>query len=330
MVKNTKTVLLVLLVLLLLTACGQTEAPEAETPLIKVGFSQLGSESDWRAANTLSMTQALCLGNGYELLYENGRQRQENQLLAIRNFVLQNVDIIILAPVAETGWDNALMEAKNAGIPVIIVDREVAVEDSGLYLCGIGSDFLQEGRTAVAWLEAELAAAEGENDPVRIFNLKGTAGATAEINRTRAIEEGAEAHENWVITAEFYGDYTEAKAYEILRDYLKTGETFDVLYSQNDNMTFGAMRALDEAGITYGEGGDVIIISFDAVREALKLCMAGKINLCVECSPLHGPRVDDLIRRILAGETIEKQIYVQETFFTPADLTEELIDSRPY
>jgi len=330
MKKSFKCILLLLLCALLLTACGSTEAPAEQKKLIKVGFSQLGSESDWRAANTASMIEALSEENGYELLYENARQRQENQLLAIRNFVLQNVDIIILAPVAETGWDNALTEAKNAGIPVIIVDREVQVENDNLYLFGIGSDFLSEGLTAVEWLENELESTGRANDEIRIMNLKGTAGATAEINRTKAIEQGAQAHENWSITAEYYGEFTEAKAYEIMRDFLNHGGAIDVLYSQNDNMTFGAMRAFDEAGISYGVGGDVIIISFDAVRAALKLCMEGKINLCVECSPLHGPRVVELIQMYMAGESIEKQIYVQESCFTPADLTQEIINAREY
>jgi len=162
------------------------------------------------------------------------------------------------------------------------------------------------------------------------MNLKGTSGATAEINRTKAIEQGAAEHDNWTITAEYYGEFTEAKAYEIVRDFLKSGERIDVLYSQNDNMTFGAMRAFDEAGISYGTGGDVIIISFDAVHKALELCMEGKIDLCVECSPLHGPRVDELIRQYLAGEPVDKRIYVQESYFTPDSLTREIIDSRQY
>jgi len=330
MKKIISVVIFAILIAFCFNACGKTEAESEEQKLIKIGFSQLGSESDWRAANTLSMTEALSEANGYELIYENARQRQDNQLLAIRNFVLQNVDIIILAPVSETGWDNVLMEAKVAGIPVIIVDREVDVEDSSVYLCGIGSDFLQEGKTAVAWLESELERTGRESEEITIFNLKGTAGATAEINRTKAIDEAAEEHENWSIIAEYYGEFTEAKAYEVVRDFLATGQRMDVLYSQNDNMTFGAMRAMDEAGITYGEGGEVIIISFDAVRAALQLCLEGKINLCVECSPLHGPRVAELIQMYLAGEEIEKQIYVQETFFTPADLSQDLINSREY
>lgn len=316
---------LLLTALLLLTGCAK-EAP-AEPSLTRVGFSQLGAESDWRVANTDSMIRAFSEENGYELLYDNARQKQANQLVAVRNFIVQGVDIIVIAPLEETGWEAVLQEAKNAGIPVIIVDREVAVEDTELYLTQIGSDFLTEGLQAVGWLENAL---ENRQEDVNILHIQGTYGATAQIQRTKAIEDAVRLHENWHFAAQLAGDFTESKSYEMVRDFLAENQDIDVIYSENDNMTFGAMRALDEAGITYGQGGDVTIISFDAARRALKLCMEGKINLCVECNPLHGPRVDELIRQYLAGETIPKQIFVEETVFTPEILTPELIAERQY
>lgn len=316
---------LLLTALLLLTGCAK-EAP-VEPSLTRVGFSQLGAESDWRVANTDSMIRAFSEENGYELLYDNARQKQANQLVAVRNFIVQGVDIIVIAPLEETGWDAVLQEAKNAGIPVIIVDREVAVEDTELYLTQIGSDFLTEGLQAVGWLENAL---ENRQEDVNILHIQGTYGATAQIQRTKAIEDGVRLHDNWHFAAQLAGDFTESKSYEMVRDFLAENRDINVIYSENDNMTFGAMRALDEAGITYGQGGDVTIISFDAARRALKLCMEGKINLCVECNPLHGPRVDELIRQYLAGETIPKQIFVEETVFTPEMLTPELIAARQY
>ena len=315
------------LLLLLLALCGCGRQTPVEPKLTRVGFTQLGAESDWRVANTASMMQALSEENGYELFYDNARQRQANQLVAVRNFIVQGVDIIVIAPAEETGWDAVLQEAKNAGIPVIIVDREVAVEDTGLYLTQIGSDFLAEGLQAVGWLEEALADREEEGN---ILHIQGTYGATAQILRTQAIEAAVQRHENWQFAAQLSGDFTESKGYEVVRDYLAANRDIDVIYSENDNMTFGAMQALDEAGITYGVGGDVIIISFDAVRRALEDCMAGKINLCVECNPLHGPRVDELIRQYLAGLSIPKQIFVEETVFTPDMLTPERIAERQY
>lgn len=310
---------------LLLTGCAREAPPEQE--LTKVGFSQLGAESDWRVANTDSMIAALSEENGYELLYDNARQKQANQLVAVRNFIVQGVDIIVIAPLEETGWDTVLQEAKNAHIPVIIVDREVAVEDTQLYLTHIGPDILAEGEQAVSWLEKAMAQHQGD---VSILHIQGTYGATAQLLRTKAIEEAVQAHENWHFAAQLPGDFTETKGYEVVRDFLAENRDIDVIYSENDNMTFGAMRALDEAGITYGRGGDVTIISFDAVRRALQLCMEGKIDLCVECNPLHGPRVDELIRQYLAGEPIPKQILVEETIFTPDTLTPEILAQREY
>lgn len=306
-----------------LPGCGKEVPPEPKKTL--VGFSQLGAESDWRVANTASMLQALCPENGFEVLYDNARQRQANQLLAVRNFIVQGVDIILIAPAEETGWDAVLQEARDAGIPVIIVDRAVSVEDAGLYLTEIGSDFLTQGRRAVEWIEQTLADA-----PASILHIQGTYGATAQLMRTKAICDAVEAHDNWHFAGQLAGDYTESKAYEEVRDFLKTGAKFNILYSENDNMTFGAMRAMDEAGITYGQGGEVCIVSFDAVRRALTACMEGKINLCVECNPLHGPRVVELIRQYLNGQEIPKQIYVEEQVFTPEDLTREFIAEREY
>ncbi len=318
-----------LLAALFLTACGGTSRTEEET-LIRVGFSQLGSESDWRLANTRSMTEALSEENGFELLLDNAKQRQENQLLAIRNFIQEKVDYIVLAPIMESGWTDVLQEARKVGIPVIIVDRQIAVEDEDLYTCWVGSDFREEGEQAVRWLEEALSRQGREGEPLRILHIRGTDGATAQIGRTAALESAVGRHPEWEIAGILPGEYTEAKSYELVRDFLKTGEKIDVIYSENDNMSFGAMRALDEAGISYGTDGEVAIISFDAVHDALQLCLEGKIDACVECNPLHGPRVAALIRQMEAGETPEKQNYVEETLFSADTLTGDLVRAREY
>lgn len=320
---------LLLLAMLCLAACG-SESPAPEERLIRVGFSQVGSESDWRIANTASMTGALSEEKGYELLFDNAKQRQENQLLAIRNFIQQDVDYIVLAPIAESGWEDVLQEAKNAGIPVIIVDRQIAVEDESLYTSWVGSDFLAEGQRAVRWLEEELARQGREDEPLRILHIQGTDGATAQILRTQALLDALESHPNWEIAAQLPGEYTEAKSYELVRDFLATGEPIDVIYSENDNMSFGALQALEEAGIASGGEDGVLLLSFDAVRRALKLCQEGKISLCVECNPLHGPRVAALLRQLENGETPLKQTFVDERSFTRDELSDEVIQERQY
>ena len=321
---------LILLVSICCAGCGQNDVPVQEEDLIRVGFSQVGSESDWRMANTASMISALSEENGFELIFDNAKQKQENQLLAIRNFIQQDVDYIVLAPIAESGWDDVLQEAKDAGIPVIIVDRQIAVGDESLYTSWVGSNFLEEGQRAIRWLEGTIQQQGRLNQPLRILHIMGTDGATAQIQRTKALNDAVRTHPGWKIVSRLKGEYTEAKAYELVRDFLQTGEEIDVIYSENDNMTFGAIRALEEAGIRCGTDGDVMIISFDAVRDALELCLEGKISVCVECNPLHGPRVASLIRQLEAGETPAKLTYVDETFFSPGVLSEEIISGREY
>ena len=309
-----------------MTGCLGIRSTEPSNKPYVIGFSQVGSESDWRVANTKSMTSTFSDDPGYELLMENARQEQDNQFAAVRRFILEGVDFIIIAPTVEEGWDTILKEIRDANIPVIIMDRSVAVDDDSLYLTNIGSDFLRQGNLAVEWLEGEIPA----DKTAKILHLQGTIGATAQILRTKALEDAAAKHSNWEITEQLYGDFTEAKAYEVMTEYLKTNKDIDVLYSENDNMTFGAMRALDEAGISYGNGGQVKIITFDATKEALQYCHDGKINLCVECNPMFGPRVKELIENYRNGLPIPKHVYVDESAYTTQDITQEFVDSREY
>ena len=320
-------ILLCISMIICMAGCTGTRSTEpANNNVYVIGFSQVGSESDWRVANTKSMTAAFADDPDYELVMENARQEQENQFTAIRRFILEGVDFIIIAPTVEEGWETILAEIKEANIPVIIMDRSVAVEDESLFLTNIGSDFLHQGNLAVKWLEGEIPA----DKQAKILHLQGTIGATAQIMRTKALEDAVTQHSNWEITGQLYGDFTEAKAYEVMTEYLKTNKDIDVLYSENDNMTFGAMRALDEAGISYGNGGQVKIITFDATKEALQYCHDGKINLCVECNPLFGPRVKELIEKYRNGEEIPKHVYVDESAYTTQNITQDFVDSRAY
>ena len=317
--------------LLLLSGCmpDVRRTPEEETTLVTVGFSQVGAESDWRVANTKSMRESLSEENGFELLFDNARQKQENQFKAIRTFIQQDVDYIVLAPVTETGWESVLEEARAADIPVIIVDRQVEVSDPALYTSWVGSDFRKTADEAVAWRAETLDAREEPDAQVQILHLQGTPGSTAQLQRSAALEAGAARHETWTITAQLNGDFTQAKAYEETRAYLQGNPVPDVVYCENDNMCFGVMQALDERGIAYGTGG-VTLITFDAVRTALSYCRDGKIDLCAECNPLHGPRVRAIIEQLERGETPEKQSYVPEQLFTVGQITDELLESRVY
>lgn len=305
-------------------ASGTTTTTSGE-PIV-VGFSQVGAESDWRTANTKSMQDTFTAENGYKLIFDDAQQKQENQITAIRNFIQQEVDYIVLAPTTETGWDNVLQEAKTAGIPVIIVDRMIDVADDSLFTCWVGSDFRKEGDTAVAWMEATYPTEEALN----IVHLQGSIGSSAQIGRTAGLEDGVTANSNWTIVSQQTGEFTQAKGQEVMESILKQQSDIDVVYSENDNMAFGAIDAIKAAGKTVGADGDIQVISFDATGAALEATLAGEISYDVECNPLHGPRVDEIIKQLEAGQTPEKLSYVVEEAFDSATITQEVIDARAY
>ena len=302
--KNIWAVAPVVLVLMALALLGSPlsskvqETPAEDDNLIVVGVAQVGSESVWRSAHTQSIQDAFTRANGYMLIFDNARQKQANQIKAIRSFISQQVDYIVLSPIEESGWDTVLQEAKDAGIPVILIDRKVSVDDDSLYASWVGSDFVREGQDAGYWLEDYMKKQGREDDEVNIVVLKGTKGASATIGRTRGFNEVA----------------------KVLLDQY---EDIDVVVSQNDDMTFGALEAIREAGKTAGVNGDITVISFDAVDAGVELVRNGEINIDVQCNPDQGKYVEQIIQDMEAGKEIEKAYYVPERVYTQENVGEE-------
>lgn len=308
---------------------GSDENNVIDDKLIMVGVSQLGSESVWRTANTESVQKALTRDNGYFLLFSNARQNQDNQVKAIRGFISQKVDYIVFSPVTETGWDTVLSEAKEADIPVILMDRAVAVDDESLYVTRVGSDMYEEGKRAGMWLEEELRDEGIFEEDINIIVLTGNKGSSAEIGRSGGFHSIALKHENWNIIAEVDADFTTSKAKEEMRKLIRTYQNIDVVVSQNDDMTFGALEAINEAGLTTGVDGNIKIISFDACKEALQMVSQGIINVDIECNPLQGDYISDVINSIEKNETIKKEYIVDEMVFTKENVSEYL-EERTY
>lgn len=304
---------------------GQKE--EENENLISVGFSQLGSESIWRTANTNSVRETLTEENGYFLLFDNARQMQDKQIKALRSFISQRVSVIVFCPVKETGWDTVLEEAREAGIPVIVLDRAISVSDDSLYTCFVGEDMREEGAKAGRWLEQNLEeSGKGEED-INIVVLQGTEGSSAQLGRTSGFNAVAARHRNWHLTAQNGGDFTEAKGKEVMERFLKEFEDIDVVVAQNDDMAFGAIEALEEAGKR--PGADVIVISFDGSKKALQYVLDGKINVDVECNPMSGPLLSEVIRKIEAGTQVDKEYYMEENVFTKENAAQYL-EERSY
>lgn len=308
---------------------GMQEITEVDENLIVVGFSQVGSESDWRNAHTQSVKDALTEENGFYLIFEDAQQKQENQIKAVRSFILQEVDYIVLAPIVETGWDAVLQEAKDAGIPVILDDRSADVEED-LYTCWLGTNAEKEGEDAGRWLADYLEKAGRDEEEIRIVTLQGTTGATAQIGRTNGFHKVLEEHDNWEMLEMLDGDFTQAKGQEVMETLLAKYKDIDVVVCENDNMAFGAVDAIKEAGRTCGPDGDIIILSFDAVKAAFDAMIAGDINAVFECNPLHGPKLQEILTSLAAGKSVDKIQYMEEAYFDTTMDLESIRETRMY
>lgn len=321
-------IVIIIIICVLALGCGSrfssvTEPTDGDKVVsndyIVIGFSQLGAESNWRSANTQSMRSTFTEESGYKLIFEDGQQKQANQIMAIRTFIQQEVDYIVLAPVTEAGWDTVLQEAKDAGIPVIIVDRMADVSDSSLFTCFVGSDFELEGKKMTEWLHQYVTAKGIVPEDVHIVNIQGTIGASAQIGRTKSLVSAA-AVNGWDLIASAPADFTQAKGREVMEAFLKQYDNINVVYCENDNEAFGAIEAIEAAGKKVGSdiaGGEIMVISFDgAGEEAIGYMTEGKITCIAECNPLHGPRVRAIIELLETGGTPEKYSYVDEEIFS--------------
>ena len=324
------------------TSSAGTSASTGSDELITVGFAQVGHESDWRTASTKSAEDVFSEANGYELSFVDCDNDSAKQIEAIRTFIQQGVDYIIIDPIVSTGWDTILTECDDAGIPVIVIDR--TIDDSDKYVSWVGSDFTTEGKACGEWLKA-YAEAKGITD-LNILVIEGSTGASATIGRTEGFNEIAE-REGWNILDSQNGDFTEAGGQEVMESYCQSyAGQFNVVICQNDNEAYGAMTAMDAAGVTYGVDGDVIIVSFDSNKPAVEMVMNGTMNATFECNPMAAPFVEEVIQQLEAGETPEKEIYMEESWFAAEDIvtsitidgvehdvipvTQEVLDARPY
>ncbi|GHD41363.1 ABC transporter substrate-binding protein [Mycetocola manganoxydans] len=315
--------------MLALTGCAQgggggggTEEGPKDPSEIVVGFAQVGAESGWRTANTKDI-QAAFEEAGIELKFSDAQQKQENQIKAIRSYIQQGVDVISFSPVVETGWDAVLKEAKDAGIPVVLTDRAVDSQDESLYVSFLGSDFVEEGKKAGEWLVEEYA---DSTDPVNIIQLEGTTGAAPAIDRAEGFAEVIADDEKFEVVASQTGDFTRAGGKQVTEALLKSNPDVDVIYAHNDDMGLGAIEAIEAAGMKPGE--DIKIITVDAVKDGMQALADGKINFIVECSPLLGKQLVDIVKKVVAGEEVEKRIITEETTFTQEEAVEALPDRQ--
>lgn len=331
-----KSLLMLMLAVLLLSACAGAATPEAapaeeEEAMeeeaagektyadMTLCYPQLGAESDWRTANSASIKQTAD-ERGFELIFSDAQQKQENQISAMRACIQQGVDVIALPPVVEDGWDAVLTEAQNAGIPVIIVDRSVSADES-LYAAHIGSNMELEGERAAAEFNEQFP------DGAKILELSGTTGSGAAVGRAEGFRRAL--NDNIEILDSQTGNFTRAEALPVMQAFLKKyepGTDFQGIFIHNDDMGIGAIEALKAAGV---EPGDLFIVSVDGTRGGFQAMIDGWFQADVECNPLLGPQVAELALALINGETIEREILTNETVYYP-DEAEELLPTRQY
>ncbi|ETX16330.1 sugar ABC transporter substrate-binding protein [Roseivivax halodurans JCM 10272] len=306
---------------LLATAAVVTLSTAAQAQTI--GFSQIGSESGWRAAET-TLTRQQAEERGITLQFSDAQQRQENQIAAIRSFIAQGVDAILLAPVVATGWDSVLEEAKEAEIPVVLLDRQVDSSED-LYLTAVGSDLVHEGEVAGQWLVDTV----GE-DECRVVELQGTTGSSPAIDRKTGFENAIEGHDNIEIVRSQTGDFTRTGGKEVMESFLQAeggGENICALYAHNDDMAIGAIQAMKEAGVNPGE--DVLVVSIDAVPDIFQAMANGDANATVELTPnMAGPAFDALEAYMADGTEPEKFIQTESKLYTQDDNPEAEYEAR--
>ncbi len=304
---------------------GSTKS-EKNTSRLILGFSQIGSESAWRTRNTQSIFEA-AEANGIQILFDDAQQKQENQLKAIRSFIVYQVDVIAFVPIVEDGWDNVLREAKNAGIPVIIVDRQINAPEY-LYSGFLGENSLEEGHKAAQYLLKKCA---GKSSPVNILEISGTENSSIVKGRANGFREGIAEDSKFNIIHSENGDFLRSRGKEIAENLIQKSrdsdnfkndvlyfdeKKIDVIFSHNDSMTLGLLDSFTNYGIN---PADTIIISFDAEQKSIDALVGKKLNCVVECNPNLGEMLMQLVKQVAAGKSIPRITYNEEKIFTEYD-----------
>jgi len=311
-----------------LAACGSGPAPSSGSGegggggQITMGFSQVGAESGWRTANTTSIQDAAKAAD-VNLKFSDANGEQENQISAIRSFVQQRVSVIAFSPVVRTGWDAVLLEAKNAGIPVILTDRAVDTQEKDVYKTFLGADFVQEGKWAGEWTVKEYASAPG---PVNIVQLEGTTGSDPALERSTGFADAIKANPNLKVIASQTGDFTRSGGKQVMEAFLKANPKIDMVFAQNDDMALGAVEAIEAAGKKPGQ--DIKIVAIDATHDGMQALADGKMNFIVECNPLLGPQLMDIAKKVVAGEAVPARIVTPDQTFDQQQAKAALPDRK--
>lgn len=313
-----------------LAACGATDTKDgagdtsaagssSSGDLIKVGIiNNDPNESGYRTANDKDMKNMFTKENGYDASFAYSLKNDE-QITAAQKFIQDGVDYLLLSAADTSGWDSVLKDAQDAGIRVILFDRTIDA-DASLYEASIVSDMAKEGQTAVDWLKGQGLS------EYKIIHLQGVMGSAAQQGRSGALDE-AVASDGWTLVTQQTAEWNAEKAQQIVQSVIDSGESFNVIYAENDDMAKGAVAALDKANISHGVGKDVIVMGFDCNKWALEELLNQNWNYDGQCNPFQASYIDDIIKTLESGGTIsEKTIIMEEKGFDAASITQEDVD----
>lgn len=322
--KKLLALVLALCMVLAMAACAPKEGAQQggdEGGLIKVGIiNNDPNESGYRTANDKDLKRVFCEENGYEASFAYSLKNDE-QISAAQKFVQDEVDYLLISAADVSGWDTVLKDAQAAGIQVILYDRTINADES-LYVASVVSDTYKEGQIAVDWLK------EQGLETYNVIHIQGVMGSSAQVGRSDALTKMCEEDPNWNMVTQQTASWDEETAKQIVESVIASGEEFNVIYAENDNMARGAVSALDDAGITHGVGGDVIIMGFDCNKWALEEVLKGSWNFDGQCNPFQADTIHEIIQKLEAGETLDqKVIYLEETYFEAGTITQEDVDN---
>jgi simple sugar transport system substrate-binding protein len=309
-----------LALLSLLAGCSDSAGDfgvKRKSPVV-LGFSHLVGQASWNTANNESVRKA-ALEAGIELRLEDAQRSQEKQVAALRSFVKQRVDVIAFSPVVETGWEFVLREIRSAGIPVILIDRNINISDDSLYVSLVGSDFVEEGRRAGRWL---LENTRDERGEIHIVELQGTVDSSPANGRSRGFAEVIATDPRYRVIRSLNGDFDPKRSREVMAEFLKAERQIRVLFSHSDTMALSAIEAIEDAGLK--PGSEILVISIEGRRKALEAIIAGKMNVTVECNPLLGPQLMAVVKDVAAGKAVPRRVVTQESVFTRENAAVEL------
>lgn len=300
-----------------LVSCGSDGGKGGD--LIKVGIINLDpNESGYRTANVRNMQETFTEANGYDAAFFYS-QNNDEQIAQAQKYIQDGVDYLLLSAADVAGWDTVLKDAQDAGISVILFDRVVNASED-LYVASVVSDMAKEGETAVNWLKSQNLS------EYKIIHIQGSIGSSAQVGRTGALDDAVK-NDGWKLVTQQGADWSEEKAQQIVQSVIDSGESFNVIYAENDGMARGAVAALDKANISHGVDGDVIVMGFDCNKFALQEVLEGRWNYDGQCNPFQAGIIDGIIKKLEKKETItEKTIYLEEKGFDKTNLTEEDVD----